>query len=132
MKRGLVAALAVCFIMMVIYACSKTEFVTNSTFEVRLSGGALAAEKVNIDIKEVRIKTSEDTAWQLLPTQYGVYDLSKYQNSVDTAVASGAVGASLIVREVRFVFGSENSISFTSFDFLILYFNSFFLLYEGE
>lgn len=68
-------------------------------------------EEVNIDLKEVKVKFGNDTTqWQTLPTHAGVYNLLDLQNGVDTLIAQGTFPSSYVVKEIRLIVGTENSI----------------------
>ncbi len=89
-------------------ACKKdTE---QSTLRIRLTDGPGDFQQVNIDIREIRIKTAQDTAqWILLQTNAGIYNLLDFQNGIDTLIASGPVPA-VTLKEVRFILGPDNSV----------------------
>ncbi len=89
-------------------ACKKD---TDQTMlHVRLTDGPGDYQQVNLNIQEIRVKTSDDpNNWLLVPTQAGVYNLLDLQNGIDTLIASGLVPA-VTLKEVRFVLGPDNSI----------------------
>jgi len=94
---------------MIFSSCKKSNE-TNSQLNVRLTDAPYDAEEVNVDIKEVRVNFVSDTAaWVSLNTNANVYNLLKFQNGVDTLLASGSVPTGT-VQEVRFILGSNNSI----------------------
>ena len=75
-------------------ACSKSDKnVGTSNLSVRLTDAPTAFEEVNVDIREVRVKFSNDTlstGWVTLNTFPGIYRLLDLQNGVDTLLATGA------------------------------------------
>lgn len=91
-----------------ITACKKDA--DQTMLNVRLTDGPGDFQQVNVDIQEIRVKTSQDTAqWLLLPTNAGVYNLLDFQNGIDTLIATGPVPA-VTLKEVRFVLGTNNTI----------------------
>ena len=91
--------------------CSKDNTDKSTTVQVRLTDSPLNADEVNVDIRQVRVKFSEDSThcWADLNTHAGVYNLLGLQNGVDTLLAVGVIPAN-VVKEIRFVLGSNNSI----------------------
>lgn len=91
-------------------ACSKEQN-SRTTLKVRLTDNPLNAEEVNVDIRQVRVKFSEDSiqGWTDLSTQAGIYNLLGLQNGVDTLLATGTIPSNE-VKEIRFVLGTQNSI----------------------
>jgi hypothetical protein len=66
---------------------------------------------VNIDLKEIKVKFSDDsTQWQTLETNEGIYNLLGLQNGIDTLIAQGTFPSSYIVKEIRLIVGTENTI----------------------
>ncbi|MDB5193023.1 MAG: hypothetical protein JWQ96_2586 [Segetibacter sp.] len=110
MKKSTILFSTIC-IVLISFGCGKLVYEVNSTFQVRLANGGEIVQQVNIDIEEVRIKTSKDTSWKVLPTKKALYNLANYGHGVDTAVASGPVAATSIVSEVRFVLGNRSTIT---------------------
>lgn len=94
-------------------ACSKNDKnVGNSNLSVRLTDAPTAFEEVNVDIREVRVKFSNDTlssGWVTLNTFPGIYRLLDLQNGVDTLLATGAFPFQT-VKEIRFILGPNNTI----------------------
>ena len=83
-----------------------------STLHVRLTDAPVAYEEVNVDIREVRVKFSDDTlntGWVTLTTYPGIYNLLAYQNGVDTLLGTGVFPLQ-VVKEIRFVLGPNNTI----------------------
>jgi hypothetical protein len=92
-------------------SCKKSN--TNSTLQVRLTDAPTALQEVNVDIREVHVKFSDDSSssngWLTLTANARVYNLLGLQNGVDTVLAAG-VFAPGIVKEIRFVLGPNNSV----------------------
>jgi len=112
MKTTLLFALLTVTFMGIFYACTKgnAETGATTTFKVNLTDNPLAAQEVNIDLKEVRVNFKDGSEeWSVLPTNSGIYNLLDFQNGVDTAIATGNITGSYI-RELRLVLGTNNSI----------------------
>lgn len=91
-----------------IVSCKKDA--DQTTLRIRLTDGPGDFQQVNVDIREIRVKTSNDTAqWILLQTNAGIYNLLDFQNGIDTLIASGPVPV-VTLKEVRFVLGPDNSV----------------------
>jgi hypothetical protein len=97
-----------------IFSCKKDS--DNSTLQVRLTDGPTNLAEVNVDIREVNVKFSDDTSstngWVSMQSFAGVYNLLGLQNGVDTLLASVVVPKDM-VKEIRFVLGPNNSIKDT-------------------
>ena len=80
---------------------------------MRLTDAPTVYEEVNVDIREVRVKFSDDTlsnsGWVTLTTYPGLYNLLAYQNGVDTLLGTG-IFPTQVVKEIRFVLGPNNTI----------------------
>lgn len=99
---------------LIFFSCSKDSNSNQgtSTLNVRLTDAPTAYEEVNVDIREVRVKFSDDslnTGWVTLNTFPGIYRLLDLQNGVDTLLATGAFPFQTI-KEIRFVLGPNNTI----------------------
>ncbi|MEO7306090.1 MAG: DUF4382 domain-containing protein [Ferruginibacter sp.] len=93
-------------------SCKKDNAEGTSTLNVRLTDAPTAYEEVNVDIREVKVKFSDDslsTGWVTLATTPGIYRLLDLQNGVDTLLATG-VFPFQTVKEIRFVLGPNNTI----------------------
>lgn len=111
MKKSIFILVA--FIMAIGFAACKKD-ADQSTLRIRLTDGPGDYEQVNIDIREIRVKTSQDTAeWLSLQTNLGIYNLLDFQNGIDTLLASGPVPA-VTLKEVRFILGPNNSVMLDS------------------
>ena len=113
MKRNILILSAILFSASVAFiSCSKDDTKGTSTLHVRLTDAPIAYEEVNVDIREVRVKFSDDTlssGWVTLTTYPGIYNLLAYQNGVDTLLGTG-VFPTQVVKEIRFVLGPNNTI----------------------
>ncbi len=93
-------------------SCSKDDSAT-STLQVRMTDAPGAFSKVNVDIREVRVKMSDDTSstsgWITLATNVGIYDLLQFQNNRDTLIGSGTIPQGNL-KEIRLVLGSNNTV----------------------
>jgi hypothetical protein len=111
-KTILLAASFVLIISLLFISCKKDDVGGSSTLNVRLTDAPTVYEEVNVDIREVNIKFSDDTTnsgWVTLTTFPGIYRLLDLQNGVDTLLATG-VFPFQTVKEIRFVLGPDNTI----------------------
>lgn len=110
-KIALFLSVLALLVAVVFIACSKDNSDANTTIKIRLTDNPVNAEKVNVDIRQVRVKFSDDSihGWVDLNTYAGVYDLLGLQNGVDTLLAVGVIPTN-VVKEIRFVLGTNNSI----------------------
>lgn len=93
-------------------ACEKENDSGTSQLNVRMTDNPAVYAKVNVDIKEVRVKFDDDSTdndWQLLNTKAGVYNLLDFQNGKDTLIASGTITAKT-VKQIRLILGVNNSV----------------------
>ena len=116
MKKNVLIISAILFSASVIsISCSKDDTNgtnTTSRLNVRLTDAPTAYDEVNVDIREVKVKFSDDTlssGWVTLTTSPGIYNLLAYQNGVDTLLATGVFPIQ-VVKEIRFVLGPNNTI----------------------
>ena len=114
MKRKILIFSAILFAASAVFiSCSKDNNQGTSTLNVRLTDNPTVYEEVNVDIREVRVKFSDDTlsnsGWVTLTTYPGIYNLLAYQNGVDTLLGTG-VFPTQVVKEIRFVLGPNNTI----------------------
>ena len=78
MKRKFnVAALLLSTAIFALTACSKNDNGGTSTVNVRMTDAPGAFDKVNIDIREVRVNLTGDSAtgWTTLNTKAGIYSI---------------------------------------------------------
>ena len=106
------AALAV--ISTVIFvSCTKDNSSDSSTLQIRLTDGPTNLVEVNVDIREINVKFSDDSSgtngWISMPTNARVYNLLGLQNGVDTLLASLVLPKDT-VKEIRFVLGPNNTV----------------------
>ena len=116
MKKSVLIISAILFSASVAFiSCSKDDVNGNnstSRLNVRLTDAPTAYDEVNVDIREVKVKFSDDTlssGWVTLTTTPGIYNLLAYQNGVDTLLATGVFPIQ-VVKEIRFVLGPNNTI----------------------
>ncbi|GAO41022.1 DUF4382 domain-containing protein [Flavihumibacter petaseus] len=105
-KTTLAAAFAA---TMFFVACDKDDKKPTTELSVHLTDNPYDATAVDVDIREVNVKV-DGSDWISLPTHVGIYNLLDYQNGLDTLVCKGSIPAGRL-QEVRFVLGSENSIT---------------------
>lgn len=117
MKSKLIAILSLSAFIF-ISSCKKES--GSTTLRVKLTDAPAAYDEVNVDIREVNIKVDGDSAsWIALPTAAGIYNLLEYQDGVDTLI-SQAVITGAVIKEVRLVLGSENTIKVGSESFPLI------------
>ena len=114
-KLTLGLSLALTALVFAVISCQKESGgnTGNSTLNIRLTDAPTHFDEVNVDIREVRVKFSDDTlstsGWVTLNTYPGIYNLLDYQNGVDTLLATGAFPTQ-VVKEIRFILGPNNTI----------------------
>lgn len=93
-----------------LFACKKDQTdESKAKVEIRLTDDPCNCQQVNIDIQEIQVKTSADTAnWVPLTTNAGIYDLLRFQN-IDTTIAFGFLPP-VDLKEVRFILGLNNTV----------------------
>jgi Domain of unknown function (DUF4382) len=110
-KSNIILALLLATSVGVFISCKKTE--TTSTLSVRLTDAPTALDQVNVDIREVHVKFSDDSigndGWVNLATNARVYNLLALQNGVDTVLATGSFPNN-VVKQIRFVLGPNNTV----------------------
>ena len=94
MKRKILIFSAILFSASIVFiSCNKDKTEGTSRLNVRLTDAPTAYEEVNVDIREVRVKFSDDTlnnsGWVTLTTYPGIYNLLAYQNGIDTLLGTG-------------------------------------------
>jgi len=108
MKKTLLIALAAFFAFF--FACKKDDASNSVTLNIRLTDGPGDYQQVNVDIKEVRVKSASDSSqWITLNTNAGIYNLLDFQNGVDTLLATGTIPSDTL-KELRFILGNDNSV----------------------
>jgi hypothetical protein len=97
----------------VFVSCSKNDSKSVHTVNIRLTDNPYDAEEVNVDIRSVQLKHSDDggdeDGWTSIDTDDRVYNLLDLQNDVNVLLASGQYPYDNI-KEVRLVLGSDNTI----------------------
>lgn len=93
------------------HSCKKeTE---KSTLQIRLTDAPTALQEVNVDIREVRVKFSDDSlsndGWVTMATNAKVYNLLALQNGIDTVLATGTLPTD-VVKQIRFILGPNNTV----------------------
>ncbi len=108
MKIKLIAAVSLISVVSFL-ACKKENQQTK--LSVHMTDFPGDWEEVNIDLKQINVKFDSDTMhWQTMQTNAGIYNLLDLQNGVDTLLAEGTFPSSFVVKEIRLIVGSENSI----------------------
>jgi Domain of unknown function (DUF4382) len=111
-SKIIIIAMALAISVGTFLSCKKNNDNT-STLQVRLTDAPTALQEVNVDIREVNVKFSDDSVsndgWVTLATNAGVYNLLNLQNGVDTVLATG-VFPNDVVKEIRLVLGPNNSV----------------------
>lgn len=98
-----------------LFSCNdKEEKTGKAKLEVRLVDAPAEYEAVYIDVKEIRIHTSEtaadeDQGWTTLPTNQGIYNLLELTNGIDALLASEELPAGR-VSQIRLILGENNSL----------------------
>ncbi len=113
-KNILILTAIVLSFSVLLFSCSKENSNNgdSSTLHIRLTDAPTVYEEVNVDIREVRVKFSDDSTsigWITLNTFPGVYNLLDYQNGVDTLLATGLFPVQ-VLKEIRFILGPDNSV----------------------
>ena len=108
-KIQMLCATAVTALFILLNACNK-ESGGNSTLRVRLTDAPADYQEVNIDLQDIHVKLSGDTAgWVELEPVPGVYNLLGLQNGVDTLIGTKDLPKD-VVKEIRLVLGTNNTI----------------------
>lgn len=115
MKKIVGAAFILSAITLGIHACSKSND-EQTTLQVRLTDNPTGLREVNVDIRQVRVKFSDDSlgndGWLDMATHARVYNLLGLQNGVDTLLATGTFPSNM-VKEIRLVLGPNNTVKDT-------------------
>ena len=115
MKKTSFKYLAALILLAVIIfvSCAKENSGGTSTLQIRLTDGPTNLVEVNVDIREINVKFSDDSSgtngWISMPTNARVYNLLGLQNGVDTLLASLVLPKDT-VKEIRFVLGPNNTV----------------------
>ena len=93
-----------------IMACNKENSQTSS-LKIQMTDAPAAWDEVNIDLTGVEVKFAKDTTkWMTLQANAGVYNLLGLQNGIDTLIAQGTFPTNNIVKEIRLILGTNNTI----------------------
>ncbi|HLG38127.1 MAG TPA: DUF4382 domain-containing protein [Chitinophagaceae bacterium] len=112
--RNFTTLFALAAVLVIISACQKDNSPGTTELRIHLTDNPFNASEVNVDIQQVRVNFSDDSAgWVNINTRTGVYNLLDLQNGIDTVLAVGIVPAGTL-KEVRFVLGNNNSIKIDS------------------
>jgi Domain of unknown function (DUF4382) len=100
----------IAFALLSFFACKKDG---DATIKIRLTDGPADYEAVNIEILSAKVHTSNDTAdqsgWQNLPINAGVYDLLQLSNGLDTLLGSMSLPSGH-VSQIRLTLGDNNTL----------------------
>lgn len=108
MKTRIVIAL-LSAMSMLFFSCQKE--VNLSELKVRMTDAPAAWEEVNIDLQQVVANFDHDTtSWVELQTNAGIYNLLGLQNNIDSVIAAGTFPSNQVVKEIRLVLGTDNTI----------------------
>lgn len=112
MPMRYILAVLSCTLLLGMQSCDKEDNNGTTDLRIRLTDSPFDATEVNVDIREVNVNFHDDDpeGWTSLATHQGIYNLLELQNGIDTLIAQGTVPAG-VLKEVRFVLGSENSIT---------------------
>ncbi|WP_375559488.1 DUF4382 domain-containing protein [Bernardetia sp. OM2101] len=97
-----------------LFSCNDKDKNGNAKLEVRLVDAPAEYDAVYIDVREVRIHTSEtaadeDQGWTTLSTNQGIYNLLELTNGIDALLASEELPAGK-VSQIRLVLGENNTL----------------------
>ncbi len=112
MKTTKIFSLALVFLAVIALTSSCKKDNTQSTLQVRLTDAPALYDEVNIDIKEVKVKFSDDSTndgWVSLSTNAKIYNLLGLQGGIDTLLATGTFPSN-VVQQIRFILGTDNTI----------------------
>ena len=102
-------ALLLATVGVIVVACTKED--SPSHLSIRLTDAPADYEEVNVDLKAVNIKFGKDSSkWVNMEVIPGIYNLLELQNGVDTLIAQGTYSTSDVIKEIRLVLGTENTI----------------------
>ena len=110
MKSKIQLFSALVIVLFVALSACKKDSGGESTLRVRLTDAPADYQEVNIDLKAINVKLSDDSAaWVALDAIPGIYNLLGLQNGVDTLIGTKTFSKST-VKEIRLVLGSNNTI----------------------
>jgi hypothetical protein len=110
--RNFTVFASVAILLMTIISCQKENDKGTTALSIHLTDNPYNATEVNVDITDVRVNFGDDDSegWVSLDTHAGIYNLLDFQNGIDTVIAQAIVPTET-VKEIRFVLGSQNSIT---------------------
>ena len=119
-KSQLILAVAGFFLPSIVFiSCDKEDSGSQTTqLRINLTDAPIdELDSVYVDIREVNVKLGDDTlttgsdesGWQNIAVNQGIYDLLSYQDGLDTLLASGTVPTGYL-KEIRLVLGNNNSV----------------------
>lgn len=110
-NRSLPAIMIFSLSTILFMSCTKNNSDKSTTVKIRLTDNPVIADEVNVDIKQVNVKFSDDSTkgWVTLNTNAGIYNLLEFQHGVDTLLAVGVVPSD-VIKEIGLVLGTDNSI----------------------
>jgi hypothetical protein len=115
MKKIAFATLLLAAVVVGMHSCSKSSD-EQATLQVRLTDNPTGLREVNVDIRQVRVKFTDDSlgndGWLDMATVAGIYDLLRLQNGVDTVLATGVYPAATL-KEIRLILGPNNTVKDT-------------------
>jgi type 1 fimbria pilin len=96
--------------LLVFFSSCKKDSGGQSTLKVRLTDAPADYQEVNIDLRNINVKLSDDSeSWVELDAVPGIYNLLGLQNGVDTLIGTDTFPKG-IVKEIRLVLGPDNTI----------------------
>jgi hypothetical protein len=114
--RNFTVTMGIAFLLFNLQACKKDNKGTTD-LRIHLTDNPYDATEVNVDLQEVRVNLNDDdNGWVTLNTHPGVYNLLNLQNGIDTLLAQGVIPTGTL-KEVRFVLGSNNSITINAVNY---------------
>jgi hypothetical protein len=106
-KLGVVALIGV--LTLVFVSCSNDDSGT-ARLEVRMTDAPGDFEEVNIDIQDVQVnRGDDDSGWQSLTIESGVYNILELTNGLDTLLGAITLPSGP-VQQIRLVLGDNNSV----------------------
>jgi hypothetical protein len=91
-------------------SCNDNDAANTAHIEVRLTDAPGNYEEVNVDIQDVQVNSGDDdSGWQSLAINKGVYDLKQLTNGIDTLLGSADLPAGKI-SQIRLVLGTNNTV----------------------
>ena len=110
MKSNIQKFSVLAIVLFVAFIACKKDSGGDTTLRVRLTDAPADYQEVNIDLKAINVKLSDDSAsWVALDAIPGVYNLLGLQNGVDTLIGTKTFSKST-VKEIRLVLGENNTI----------------------